>query len=81
MPPGNEAAFGSYEDKPRLHPMAHPGKREKKSDGEDRLRSMRRARSKLRRLALANDFQYFVTLTLDGSKIDRYDGAANYQGA
>lgn len=48
----------------------------KKSDGEDKLRSMRRARSKLRRLALTNDFEYFVTLTLDPSKIDRYDGSA-----
>ena len=39
-------------------------------------RSMRRARAKLRRLALANGFEYFVTLTLDPAKIDRYDGAA-----
>lgn len=39
-------------------------------------RSMRRARAKLRRLALANQFEYFVTLTLDPAKIDRYDGAA-----
>lgn len=55
-----------------------PAKREKgkKSEGDDRLRSMRRARAKLRRLALANDFTYFVTLTLDPKKIDRYDGAA-----
>lgn len=55
-----------------------PAKREKgkRSDGADMQRSMRRARAKLRRLALANDFEYFVTLTLDGSKIDRYDGAA-----
>jgi hypothetical protein len=37
---------------------------------------MRRARAKLRRLALANGFEYFVTLTLDPAKIDRYDGAA-----
>ena len=37
---------------------------------------MRRARAKLRRLALANGFDYFVTLTLDPAKIDRYDGAA-----
>lgn len=47
-----------------------------KSEGENMLRSMRRARAKLRRLALANDFRYFVTLTLDASKIDRYDGQA-----
>ena len=47
----------------------------KKSDGDDMLRSMRRARANVRRLALANDFTYFVTLTLDRQKIDRYDGA------
>lgn len=57
-------------------PMGAPRQKGKKSDGEDQIRSMRRARAKLRRLALANEFQYFVTLTLDGSKIDRYDGAA-----
>lgn len=48
----------------------------KKSEGDDRLRSMRRARSNLRRLALANDFDVFVTLTLDPAKVDRYDSAA-----
>lgn len=45
----------------------------KKAEGDDMLRSMRRARAKLRRLALANRFDYFVTLTLDQTKIDRYD--------
>ena len=55
-----------------------PAKREKgkKSEGDDQLRSMRRARSKLRRLALSNEFDYFVTLTLDPERIDRFDGAA-----
>lgn len=55
-----------------------PKPREKgvKSTGEDQKRSMQRARAKLRRLALANEFEYFVTLTLDKSKIDRYDPAA-----
>ena len=58
--------------------VPRPAAREagKKSDGENMLRSMRRARAKLRRLALANDFRYFVTLTLDSQRIDRYDGAA-----
>lgn len=40
---------------------------------EDIQRSMRRARAKVRRLALANEFRYFVTLTLDKDKVDRYD--------
>lgn len=55
-----------------------PARREKgkKSEGADMLRSMRRARANLRRMALANSFEYFVTLTLDPEKIDRYDGAA-----
>lgn len=73
---GYEAAFGSYEDKHPSTPDRAPREKGKKSEGEDRLRSMRRARAMLRRLALANEFQYFVTLTLDGSKIDRWDGAA-----
>lgn len=47
-----------------------------KSQGDDMLRSMRRARAKLRRLALANDFQWFVTLTLSPEQVDRYDPAA-----
>ena len=69
---GYEAAFGMEETR------AKPAPREagKKSEGTDMVRSMRRARAKLRRLALANEFQYFVTLTLDPAKIDRYDGAA-----
>ena len=53
-----------------------PREKGKKSEGTDMERSMRRARAKLRRLALANDFEYFVTLTLDPAKVDRYDPAA-----
>lgn len=48
----------------------------KKSEGDDMERSARRARSKLRRLALSNEFVHFVTLTLDAEKIDRYNAAA-----
>ena len=51
----------------------------KKSEGDDRLRSMRRARAKVRRLALANEFEWFVTLTLDPAKVDRYDPKAIMQ--
>ena len=43
---------------------------------EDIERSMRRARAKVRRIALANEFRYFVTLTLDPAKVDSHDGAA-----
>ena len=54
-------------------------KRERKSrdpKGEDLERSMRRARAKLRRLALANEFRWFVTLTIDPEKCDSFDGVA-----
>jgi hypothetical protein len=56
-------------------PRVSPAKREKgkKSEGDDALRSMRRARANLRRLALSNCFTFFVTLTLDPKEIDRYD--------
>lgn len=36
-------------------------------------RSKRRARNAVSDLALSNEFRYFVTLTLDSSKVDRYD--------
>lgn len=36
-------------------------------------RAVRRAKQKLRDLALCNDMRYFVTLTLDPAVIDRYD--------
>lgn len=71
--PGWEVAgWAEPEAKPK------PAAREagKKSEGTDMERSMRRARAKLRRLALANAFEYFVTLTLDPARIDRYDPAA-----
>lgn len=38
-------------------------------------RSRRRARTAVRRLALSNEFRWFVTLTLDEKKIERYDGS------
>ena len=47
---------------------------EKKALREDIDRSMRRARSKVRRLALANEFKWFVTLTLDPEKVDSHSG-------
>lgn len=39
-------------------------------------RSLRRARAQVRDLALANPFRWFVTLTLDQAKVDRYDMAS-----
>lgn len=43
---------------------------------EDVERSKRRARSRLADIARSNDFTYFVTLTLDPAKVDRYDPKA-----
>ena len=43
---------------------------------EDIHRSMGRARAKVRRLALANSFRWFVTLTLDPQKVDSHSGEA-----
>ena len=40
---------------------------------ENMDRAMRRARARVRDIALSNRFRWFVTLTLDGSKVDRYD--------
>lgn len=39
-------------------------------------RAQRRARNAVRDLALANDFRYFVTLTLNAERVDRYDVAS-----
>lgn len=52
---------------------APPAEAKPKKANLDRARS--RARAKVRQLALANEFQWFVTLTLDPAKIDRYDAA------
>ena len=41
-----------------------------------RLRAQRRARTQVRDLALCNSFRWFVTLTLDAQRVNRYDVAA-----
>lgn len=41
--------------------------------GESAKRAQRRARSRVRDIALSNPFTHFVTLTLDPAKVDRYD--------
>ena len=55
---------------------AEPDPGEPEPDGpseESMARAVRRARAKVRRMALANEFRWFVTLTLDEKRIDRYD--------
>lgn len=46
------------------------------SSPQDVERSLRRAASKVRDIALSNQFRWFVTLTLDRQRIERYDMAA-----
>lgn len=43
------------------------------TEAENLARSKRRARSAVYDLARATDFEYFVTLTVDQAKLDRYD--------
>jgi len=83
---------GSYDimasSRPVFKPQAAkaPRKPRKPQDGQkkekpqakatDLERAQSRARAAVRRLALANDFRWFVTLTIDPEKIDSYDAAA-----
>ena len=69
--PSDEWSKGS---KPK--PSTEQGRKSSDPKGEDLERSMRRARAKVRRIALANEFRWFVTLTLDPEKVDSKDGAA-----
>lgn len=59
--------------KPMLSETVPPGSQGVTSGEPDIARSMRRARARVRRLALANSFRWFVTLTLSPEKINRYD--------
>lgn len=66
---GWEAPFGSNAERKRVSVSHHEG-----ADGQgDVDRAVRRAKARVRDIAVANDFQWFVTLTLDQEKIDRYD--------
>lgn len=77
-PDFHEPGWEALADRPRAYePKAKRDKRERaEALAEDIERSMRRARANVRRLALANDFRWFVTLTLDQMMVDRYDPAA-----
>ena len=75
----SEKGWEASEDYSKLYAWNNPEKQTRKSAdpaGEDLERSMRRARSKLRRIALSNDFRWFVTLTLDPAKVDSHSGEA-----
>ncbi|RKJ61001.1 hypothetical protein D7Y09_16580 [bacterium 1XD42-1] len=51
----------------------------RKKNNEIRSDSIKRAIDKAFEIGLANDFQYFITLTLDPTKIDRYDTKKIYK--
>ncbi|RKJ52748.1 hypothetical protein D7Y09_13605 [bacterium 1XD42-1] len=51
----------------------------RKKNNEIRSDSIKRAIDKAFEIGLANDFQYFITLTLDETKIDRYDTKKIYK--
>lgn len=53
-----------------------PRRKRREGGGGDLGRAMRRARAQVRDLALSNPFSHFVTLTLDGERVDRYDMGA-----
>lgn len=70
----DRAIFGiKGEELSKAPPKVKKQQKKEQPDADDLERARRRARANVRRLALANDFKWFVTLTLDGSKIDRYD--------
>lgn len=47
-----------------------------KNDDENLSRALRRARIAVNDIARSTEFSYFVTLTLDKDKVDRYDASA-----
>lgn len=77
-PDFKEAGYEQSDEWSKGKPGIPKRKHRRSSDpeGEDLQRSMRRARANVRRLALANEFRWFVTLTFDPEKVDSHDGAA-----
>lgn len=61
--------------KPRKPQEEGQEQRIPKRKATDLERAQTRARAAVRRLALANEFRWFVTLTIDPEKIDSYDAA------
>lgn len=72
--PGWELREGNYVPVER---DAEPREARERSDPQrdNVLRAVRRAKVKLRDYALSTHFDWFVTLTLDASRINRYDDA------
>ncbi len=53
--------------------QVRPQHQDPKPDPYGPERAVRRAKAKVKDLALCSNFRWFVTLTLDSSKVDRYD--------
>lgn len=75
-----EAFWDSWEVTPEVElssfQLARREAAEQQRAADNLDRAQRRAKVALRDLALSNDFRWFVTLTLDASKVDRHDVAA-----
>lgn len=56
-----------------MYEIARIEEAEAQRERDSRERAQRRAKAAVRDLARCNDFAYFVTLTLDAERIDRYD--------
>lgn len=59
--------------KDHTKPLPVKKKREKGSEQRERTDSLKRARDKIFEMALANDWEYMITLTLNKEEIDRND--------
>lgn len=78
-PGWEEEQHGNYESKRNSHtetpeaPKAAEAAEAAEAARQNTERAARRAAAKVRDLALCNDFKWFVTLTLDAARVDRYD--------
>lgn len=63
--------------KKRRYNVPPPGKAKNPERAEQE--SCRRAKSRIMDIARCNDFGYMMTLTIDGSKLDRYDSKKIYK--
>lgn len=70
-----EHGFEERRKKRGVEPLPdEEGEPERGSQSADNLaRSKRRARTAVYDIAMSSDFEWFVTLTLDAAKVDRYD--------
>ena len=67
------AHIRAYERKQKEIDYRENGMDYKPRDRSLRTDSLKRARDKVYEICKANEFEYFITFTLDRSKIDRYD--------